>query len=545
MKIDYRQGLISAPDGFLKISGANPKSVSIVVAETPIIATVANSTYNYLIAETVSVDEAWGPIDNMMTNYLYWDIDTRSGEVTRGTTLFPTIVSALQPEYARKNQMWWNTIENRMYAYDGEKWIKVLRVLAGKFQAGKTVTPEQLKSQVGLDSPATAGFILFSDGRPLKNEAGDFLTSKSTITVTSGAVEVEDNNITAIAKQDLSQFTVVALENGFAHPATGDFEELSLPEPLALTASAVLANEKVQLITEGIVIRYSEWSWPTSAIGKPVYCDPRGELSLQKFNKFKNIRVGVVVAVDSVLLKFDVETDIPKEIKDLTAIDLDKTNAAIKNVENNTNDISKIRTEISSLFSDMNGKAEIFHNHNLSDIRGLSDDLKSKANSSHVHSMQEINGIYDAINTRASVDHNHQLLSASDVDKTVSPKDGMYLRYSAASGTWAPSQHIAKIITISSIFHKISESDSGMLFEHDQNLDSIISLPNNAPRGFEIELIQNGDGRIQFQPEAGASMFHVDNHTRTSGKRAYVKLIVIRNTTGISAEYILTGNTMP
>lgn len=544
MKIDYRQGLISAPEGFLKISDSNPKCISLVVEDKPIIATIANGSFNYLISETVGTDVAWGPIENMMTNYLYWDVNTRTGEVTRGTTLFPVVISKVQPEYARKDQMWWNALENRMFVFDGENWVKVLRVIAGKFQSGKLVTAEPLKSQVGLNDSDVAGFILFADGRPLKNDAGDFLTSKSTLTVSSGAVELEDNTITAIAKENMEQFTVVSLQNGFAYPAAGDFEMKSAAEPLALTASAVLANEKVKLITEGIIVRYSGWGWPASSIGKPVYCDPRGQLCLQKFNTFKNVRVGIVVSTDGVLLKFESETDIPPEFSNLTAIDVLKTNEAVKQVEKNNQDITSIRAELSSLFTDIGEKAPFFHVHNVDDVRGLTEDLTKKADVNHRHTVDEIPGVLDAINTRAAANHRHSLSSLSDIDSTVQPEDGMVLKFSAATNSWGPSPHIARIKTISSIFHKISPADSGVIFKHEQNLDSIVSLPNDVPQGFEIELIQNGDGRVQFQPEDGAAMFHVNNHTRTGGKRSYVKLIVIANNTGASAEYILTGSTM-
>lgn len=544
MKIDYRQGLISAPEGFLKISDSDPKCVSIVVADKPIIATIANASMNYLISETVSIDKAWGPIENMMTNYLYWDINTRTGEVTRGSTVFPIIVSKVQPEYARKDQMWWNGLEDRMFAYDGENWVKVLRVLAGTFKTGKVITPEQLKSQVGLNDSGIAGFILFADGRPLKNDIGDYLTSKSTLTVSSGAIELEDNTITAIAKENMEQFTVVSLHNGFAYPAMGDFESAGASEPLALTADAVIQNEKVKLITEGIIVRHSGWAWPPSAIGNPVYCDPRGQLCLQKFNVFKNIRVGVVVSTDGVLLKFESETDIPKEFRNLTAIDVAKTNDAINQVEKNNREITLIRSEISELFTNTNEKAPFYHTHSTADIRGLSESIANKADVNHSHSIEEIPGILEAINSRASVNHKHSLFSLTDVDSSAQPEDGMYLKFSAATNSWVASPYLARVETIRSIFHKISTHDSGKIFEHEQNTDSIINLPNNAPRGFEIELIQNGDGRVEFQVEDGASMFHMDNHVRTSGKRAYVKLIVIRNNSGASAEYILTGNTM-
>ena len=90
MRLLFRQGIVQyqQPD-FLSVG---PSYVSLVVIDTPCIITFADGTKDYLFIEQQTVVNAWGPIYPGQDQWLYWDIDRRTGQRTFGiTTLQPKV----------------------------------------------------------------------------------------------------------------------------------------------------------------------------------------------------------------------------------------------------------------------------------------------------------------------------------------------------------------------------------------------------------------------------------------------------------------------
>jgi hypothetical protein len=200
-------------------------------------------------------------------------------------------------------------------------------------------------------------------------------------------------------------------------------------------------------------------------------------------------------------------------------------------------------TRLSQLTYELGGKSPVSHTHEFNDVNGLIDTLSNKANKAHTHALEEIPAIGRALDEKSNVTHTHSLMSLADFNNQIAPQDGGFLRYSAADNSWTASRAAGYVEHKESIFYILTPSDSGLIIDHEQESNSIVGLPNDAPVGFCIELIQSGNGRIDFQPQPGATIFNKHGHTKTASKWSWVKLVVRKNSTGASAVYVLTGDT--
>ena len=98
------------------------------------------------------------------------------------------------------------------------------------------------------------------------------------------------------------------------------------------------------------------------------------------------------------------------------------------------------------------------------------------------------------------------------------------------------------LLTSAATSETLELSDNGSILEMTASSAINITLPNNLPIGFNIIIVQKGDGQITFTPQAGAVLRHPDNHTKSAKKYSSCTLYVSTNT-GTNAEYILAGNT--
>ena len=200
MRITFRQGIvrhqtdISGSPAFLQKVG---QYVNLIVSPDPTIVTFAHGQKNYLYTEskTQLQSEAWGPFDAGTNYWLYWDINLVNGVRTFGSTVYEPLVSANQPSLSCVDsfgvpcviagRMWYNTVRNIMYEYNGASWVEVVRVFACKLELGTTIrsmsirAPEFIGTQVGLTTPAYAGAIAFDTaGKPIRTGDRKFLLLK-------------------------------------------------------------------------------------------------------------------------------------------------------------------------------------------------------------------------------------------------------------------------------------------------------------------------------------------------------------------------------
>lgn len=91
--------------------------------------------------------------------------------------------------------------------------------------------------------------------------------------------------------------------------------------------------------------------------------------------------------------------------------------------------------------------------------------------------------------------------------------------------------------------HTIVSSDWGAILEFTNAATVTLELSRDAPLGTAITVAQMGTGSINFVAGTGATLVNRRTHAFTSGQYALVTLLVVNNTDGQSAEYVLSGDT--
>lgn len=96
MKINFRQGIVSHQTGFLSL---NADYVELSTSNRATTVTVAHKQTNYLFSETQNVtgSNAWGPIVNGTTYWLYWDFNPANFERSFGFTTVEPIAQSVEP----------------------------------------------------------------------------------------------------------------------------------------------------------------------------------------------------------------------------------------------------------------------------------------------------------------------------------------------------------------------------------------------------------------------------------------------------------------
>ncbi len=69
-----------------------------------------------------------------------------------------------------------------------------------------------------------------------------------------------------------------------------------------------------------------------------------------------------------------------------------------------------------------------------------------------------------------------------------------------------------------------------------------VTLPNSLPKGWNVIVYQGGAGQVTFNPASGASMAQRLAKNKTAGQYALVTLMVMANTSGTNALYVLGGD---
>lgn len=72
-----------------------------------------------------------------------------------------------------------------------------------------------------------------------------------------------------------------------------------------------------------------------------------------------------------------------------------------------------VNSNFSGLFTDVDGKAPINHNHNIADITDLQSELNNRALLLHNHAIGEITGLQGALDAKSNVGHTHVISDVS------------------------------------------------------------------------------------------------------------------------------------
>ena len=428
MDIRFRQGLVALPANSIKLNGGG--GIDIEIYGRPILASIASGAANYTISEARSVSNAWGPFSGSTTRYLFWQLNQRTGEITRDSTVYWPDVRATAPAEII-GRLWWDTNTDRMKRWNGSVWEPVLIVFAATLSSGGILQPQPIGSQVGITAAPgepgfSSGYILRDGlGNALKtSNASEFLTSETPlISVDTGSlVKFEGSQLVAVANNPLAAFDVVYMVgNSMVDKASGlNLDADSSRAPMGIVTAGVIENETVQVITAGKVVVNEQWNWGQFEIGKSVYCDDVGQMTLTKPSGYKNVRVGIITGNNSILLTFDWETDIPPQTE-YAGIQQIHVNAPITKTgipaapmigitrASQTSDGYLHRDDFWRIVLLENQKANVGHTHVIGDVDGLQSALNTKAELLHTHTQADIQGLPLALANKSDVGHMHAI----------------------------------------------------------------------------------------------------------------------------------------
>lgn len=290
-KYNFRQGMARRQqDGngnptFLIVSGNH---VDLVVNPDPTIMLFAHRDENYMMSETQSVGDAWGPFTQPVTSWLYWDIDFQTGVLSRGFTQLRPVTNATAPSNPTTDQHWFDSASTTMKRWNGGAWKEVIRVFAAELQNGATLKHYALGSQVaigGLGQEHFAGTILHEPGgKPLqvweRDRNGVFLTTETPLSaqlIPGANFRVEAGIHSAKAVESIPIHYCVALNDD----AAGEIKLASsanTDEPaVGIAAEDMTSDEVRSYITQGFVVN-EQWSWSDDP-GTKLYVGTTGVLT--------------------------------------------------------------------------------------------------------------------------------------------------------------------------------------------------------------------------------------------------------------------------
>jgi hypothetical protein len=283
MKLNFRQGLVTSPakDGNPKYLVSNGVYVELVATpNAPVIVAVTYASANYLINETATSSQAWGPFSGSAPYYLYWDINLATGVITRGYTLLAPITSSLTPVSPASDQHWYDLNTFIMKVWNGSIWETTCRVFAGYYSGGTNFTHYPFGTQVGLgpytSNNVSAGYILRgSDGTGIKTVDGSFLTTASPVTVDQGNYSTPiELDVQAVAAEPIGAYYCVCVKT-LGTISVADGADPTYPI-VGIVDVPLVANDPAKIISEGTVYN-PNWTWDLN-LGKVLYADTGGNV---------------------------------------------------------------------------------------------------------------------------------------------------------------------------------------------------------------------------------------------------------------------------
>jgi hypothetical protein len=304
----------------LRKSSLSGTSIDLIVSPDPTVFTAAHYSANYLFEESRTIVGAWGsdalgstngPLTATgQTQYLYWDINLATGELTRGWTLIPPIVNPIEPSNPLPDTHWFDTTNTRMRVFRKPNpaapgaWQDKVRVFAAVYDSSAVIHPLPIGSQVGISGGnyKTGNLILGINNKPLKQSDGTFVTTESDLIVyqTSGQnVKFDMALAYAQAAEEIPKFHCVSF-------APNRRIVLASSNNINLFVSGIvvedLHQEEVgQIITNGIV-RNEQWNWTPDQINKPIFCGAAGALTLHSPGAGYVQQVGFVYDLQSIYI---------------------------------------------------------------------------------------------------------------------------------------------------------------------------------------------------------------------------------------------------
>lgn len=310
MRIPFRQGLVRVPANFLQLAAGK---VSLVLGSTDsVVATLADGAADYLITDRLTVNNAWtGPFVTGNDYWLYIDINQVTGARTFAhTTIEPREGNVAPAAPVMLDQHWFDTATNTMKVWNGNGWVKKIRVFAAKLQQGSVFVSMSVSSpiytgtQVGAlaAQPVLAGAIVFdADGNPIKKSDGTFFTTEDTaLTGIASSTQVKFGSIMieAEAVANLPAFSIVRFT---------DFNRITAATNYIVDNGAygiierdATTGEVVDVVMEGLISNPA-WDWTSVGVNAQLFVDALGQLTTTP--PPSPIPVAAVVDTHTILLR--------------------------------------------------------------------------------------------------------------------------------------------------------------------------------------------------------------------------------------------------
>lgn len=287
MRIPFRHGIVRVPANFLRL--ASGKVSTVITSVDPLVVTFADGTTNYIITDRLPITNAWtGPFVTGIDYWLYIDINIITGERTFGYTVHAPVAGDAAPVTPLVDQHWFDTNTTVQRVWNGNGWIRKIRVFIAKLQQGSVFvsvsanSPLYTGTQVGLSAtqPINAGSFVFDGvGAPLKKADGTFFTTEdvaltgiaSSTQVKFGSIVIEataDSNLPAYSIVRFTEFNHIDAALSFLVD-TGAY---------GIIETNVATGDVVAVTMEGLVTN-SDWDWSDAGINAQLFVDNIGQLT--------------------------------------------------------------------------------------------------------------------------------------------------------------------------------------------------------------------------------------------------------------------------
>lgn len=290
MKLPFRQGIVKYTEDNNKFpiyldadKRDNYVNLQVEKYSERVLLNFAYLDSNYLFEEIKSVYQAWGPFSADVKYWLYWDLNKLNGDRTFGSTIHEPIISYDEPLHPQIDQHWFDLSSTCMKVFDGNSWVKNIRLFACTYQNG-TIIAYPLLSQVSIFTECEAGFIIFDDlNSPSQKATVDgsykFLTSDSnfanskSVTTTVSLNQIITHGISATF---LPKYSLVSYNsNGQLQLASYDDEYKSIA--VGITTQDVNEGESFYY-KQTTYINYDTMYWVETP-STPLYLGLNGRFS--------------------------------------------------------------------------------------------------------------------------------------------------------------------------------------------------------------------------------------------------------------------------
>lgn len=285
MLLHFRQGIVETQiPTFVQVTYPH---VDLIVTDTNCTIAFAAGQKDYLFTEQQSVAKAWGPLYLGIDQWLYWDLDIRTGNRTFGITKVAPIVSPTQPASPAMDQHWFNTLTNEMKIWTGAAWVKRIRVFACKLAQGRIPVsvsanaPLFTGTQVGNNTTTYAGHILYdaTTGNAIRDAVGNFMTTEdalSTKTISLSQVKVASIIVEGVAQQNMAAHTIVRFTD-FGKIEHADQFTADQQIRFGIIEQSVTVGQTVNVVTDGMISSES-FDFSDVGVNALLYCDAAGQI---------------------------------------------------------------------------------------------------------------------------------------------------------------------------------------------------------------------------------------------------------------------------